>query len=62
MTDYREFIIKELENLNNDAKTLKEQADMLQYKTWRLQATFAKLEPDPEKDKRAEEIIKDAAR
>ena len=60
MTDYREFIIKELENLNNDAKTLKEQADMLQYKTWRLQATFAKLEPDPEKDKRAEEIIKDA--
>jgi len=62
VTDYREFIIKELENLNNDAKTLKEQADMLQYKTWRLQATFAKLEPDPEKDKRAEEIIKDVAR
>ncbi len=60
MTDYREFIIKELENLNNDAKTLKEQADMLQYKTWRLQATFAKLEPDPEKDRRAEEIVRDA--
>lgn len=61
MTDYREFMIKELEQLNQDAKKLKEQADILQYKTWRLQATFAKLEPDPEKDKRVEEIVRDAA-
>lgn len=47
--DYREFMIKELEKLNKKAKDLKEQADMVQYDTWRLQATFAKLEPDPEK-------------
>lgn len=56
--DYREFIIKELEQLNQDAKKLKEEADMIQYKTWRLQATFAKLEPDPEKDKKIEELLK----
>lgn len=56
--DYREFIIKELEQLNQDAKKLKEEADIIQYKTWRLQATFAKLEPDPEKDKKIEELLK----
>ena len=59
--DYREVGIRELENLNKDAKILKEQADMLQYKTWRLQATFAKLELDSEKDKKVEEIAKNAA-
>lgn len=59
--DYREFMIKELEKLNKKAKDLKEQADMVQYDTWRLQATFAKLEPDPEKNKRVEEIINNAA-
>lgn len=56
--DYREFMIKELEQLNQDAKKLKEEADIIQYKTWRLQATFAKLEPDPEKDKKIEELLK----
>jgi hypothetical protein len=59
--DYRDFIIRELENLNKDAKILNEQADVLQYKTWRLQATFAKLEPDKEKDKKIEEKTSNAA-